>query len=100
MGLVRRGAGRLGARTAGRTIPWARLLALAEAAPLLKSHWDKLSPGERRRVQEFVRKSRGRPANLTKHEREELRELVTKLDLRKLARDLAAIGWRRRRGGR
>jgi hypothetical protein len=80
-----------------RAVPW---LLLFEVARGVHSHvMDTLTPRERRRVSEILRKSRGRPGNLTKAEREELRQLAGKLDARGLARDLAprVVAGRRRR---
>jgi hypothetical protein len=79
------------ARGITRTVPWTRLLTLARAAPLLKRHWDKLTPAERRDLQRLARKSKGRPSNLTLKERVHLRRIVRKLELRGLGRDLASL---------
>ena len=80
-----------------RAVPW---LLVFEVARGVHSHvMDTLTPRERRRVTEIVRKSRGRPGNLTNAEREELRRLASKLDVKGLARDLAprVITGRKRR---
>jgi hypothetical protein len=80
-----------------RAIPW---LLLFEVARGLHSHlMDSLSPAERRRVTQILRKSKGNPANVTPREREELRRLAGKLDLKRLGRDLAprVIAGRKRR---
>jgi hypothetical protein len=70
-----------------RAVPW---LLLFEVARGVRSHvMDTLSPAERRRVTEILRKSRGRPGNVSAREREELRRLAGKLDLRRLGQDLA-----------
>ena len=70
-----------------RAIPW---LLLFEVARGVRSHvMDTLSPAERRRVAEILRKSRGRPANVSARERDELRRLAGKIDLKRLAQDLA-----------
>jgi hypothetical protein len=79
-----------------RAIPW---LLLFEVARGVHSHvMDTLSPAERRRVTQILRKSHGNPANVTPREREELRRLAAKLDLAGLGRDLAprVIGGGRR----
>jgi hypothetical protein len=79
-------------RTAAlRAFPWARLLAAARAAVATKGHWDKLTPDERRLLARLVRKSRGRASNLSLRERNQLRRLVAKLELRRLGRDLAVL---------
>jgi hypothetical protein len=74
-----------------RALPWTRLLAVAQAAVATKRHWDKLTPEERRSLARLVRKSRGRPSNLSLRERNQLRRLVAKLELRRLGRDIAAL---------
>lgn len=65
--------------TRGRALNW---IALFEAARFLYRHgkqsWDNLTPEERRRIGELVRKSKGRRSNLTERERERLWELVKK----------------------
>jgi hypothetical protein len=80
-----------------RAVPW---LLLFEIARGLHSHvMDALSPAERRRVAQILRKSHGNPANVTSREREELRRLAGKLDLKRLGRDLGprVIAGRKRR---
>jgi hypothetical protein len=63
----------------GRAFNW---IALLEAARFIYRHgrrsWDNLSPDERRRLGELVRKSRGLRSNLTEGERDHLWELVKK----------------------
>lgn len=63
----------------GRAVNW---LALYETARFVYRHgkerWDSLTPEERRRIGELVRKSRGRRSNLTQRERDRLWELVRK----------------------
>ena len=65
--------------TRGRALNW---IALFETARFLYRHgkqsWDNLTPEERGRVGELVRKSRGRRSNLTEAERERLWQLVKK----------------------
>jgi hypothetical protein len=78
-------------RAAARAFPWARLLAVAKAAVATKRHWDKLTPAERRSLARLVRQSRGRASNLSLRERNQLRRLVAKLELRRLGRDLAVL---------
>ena len=57
-------------------------IALYEAGRFLYKHgrerWDKLTPEERRRIGELVRKSKGRRSNLTQAERDRLWALVKK----------------------
>jgi hypothetical protein len=63
----------------GRAINW---LALYETARFLYRHgkerWHNLTPAERRRLGELLRKSKGRRSNLTKAERDRLWALVKK----------------------
>jgi hypothetical protein len=63
----------------GRAINW---IALFEAARFIYKHgkrrWDNLTPDERRRIGELVRKSKGRRSNLTERERDRLWALVKK----------------------
>jgi DNA primase catalytic subunit len=69
-----------------RAVPW---LVLFEVGRGVHSHvMDTLSPAERRRVTEILRKSHGNPNRVTPREREELRRLGGKLDLKRLGRDL------------
>jgi DNA primase catalytic subunit len=70
-----------------RAVPW---LLLFEVSRGIHSHiMDTLSPAERRRVTQILRKSKGNPANVTPHEREELRRLAGKVDLKRLGQDIA-----------
>lgn len=64
---------------------WGYVLILAEVAVVLKHHWDRLDEKERKRLPELVRKSRGRPSNLSIREKRELRGLVDKIGPRELA---------------
>ena len=65
--------------TRGRAINW---IALFEAARFTYKHgkqrWDNLTPDERRRIGELVRKSKGRRSNLSDRERARLWALVRK----------------------
>jgi hypothetical protein len=65
--------------TRGRALNW---IALFEAARFIYKHgkrrWDNLTPDERRRIGELVRKSKGRRSNLTERERDRLWALVKK----------------------
>ena len=68
-----------------KRLPVFRLLAIAEIAILAKTHIEKLTASERRRLLELVKKGRGRPKNLTSRERAELKKIVTKLEPRQFA---------------
>jgi hypothetical protein len=78
---------------ARRAVPWAVLLELMVIA---RDHWGKLTPGERAHLSALVRKSRGRPGNLTARERADLRRLAAKLDLTGLGRSVAPVARRLR----
>jgi hypothetical protein len=55
---------------------------------VLMRHWQHLTPAERQRIRELLRRFKGRPSNLSKREQKELRDLVTKIDAPVLAREL------------
>jgi TRAP-type C4-dicarboxylate transport system substrate-binding protein len=63
----------------GRAFNW---LALYEVGMFLYRHgkqrWDSLTPDERRRLGELLRKSKGRRSNLSAREQDRLWELVKK----------------------
>ena len=63
-----------------KRLPLARLVILAEVAILAKSHFERLSPAERRRLVVLVRDAKGRPSNLTTRERHELEKLIAKVE--------------------
>lgn len=63
-----------------RRLPLARLVMLAELAMLAKTHLDRLTPSERRRLVVLVRDARGRPRNLPARHRAEFEGLVAKLE--------------------
>jgi hypothetical protein len=63
-----------------------------------RRQWQDLPPERRRRAQELLRRSRGRPSALSPAERSELTSLIRELDLGRLVRDAAtsSVGGRRR----
>jgi hypothetical protein len=81
-----------------KALPWAALL---QVAMLLRTRWRSLSAKDRARMTELLRESQGRVGNLSSRQRDELRKLVRKLDLKGAARELAPIvrggGKRKRR---
>jgi hypothetical protein len=82
----------IGMRMARRSKWLARriwLVAAAEAALITRHHWKQLEPEERKRLSLLLRKSRGRPSNLSSSERREASELLEKLDYAKLGGDIA-----------
>lgn len=84
-----------------KAIPWALLL---EISMILRDRWMTLNPHDRAELADIVRKSKGRPSNLTDRERRRLGVLVRKLEPAGLGRDLLpharrlAFSRRRRRG--
>lgn len=68
-----------------KRLPVLKLLAAAEVAVLARDHVQRLSPQERRRTLELIRRGRGRPSRLNEDEREELSALVAKAEPRLLA---------------
>ena len=80
--VVTRGA----ARVPGlRRLPVLKLLSVGEIALLARTHVQKLSPAERRRFVELMRKGHGRPSTLSGDERDELTRLVAKAEPRLFA---------------
>ncbi|HET9739104.1 MAG TPA: hypothetical protein VFP78_13390 [Solirubrobacteraceae bacterium] len=72
-----------------REIPWAELRRRASVVyQWLQAGWDELSAEERREVSKLLRKSRGRPRNLTREEAQRLGGLAGRA---------ASAGARRRR---
>jgi len=70
-----------------RAVPW---LMVFEAGRLARTHlMDATSPADRRRVIELVRQSKGMPQNLTARERDDLKRIASKVDVRKFATEAA-----------
>lgn len=61
-----------------KAVPWMLML---ESAMVLRTHWGRLDDKDRRELSRIVKKSHGRPQNLTKNERSELVRIVRRLDL-------------------
>ena len=78
-----------------KRLPWAVAL---QAGMVLRSRWTRLSEKDRQHVLRLMRQSRGRLSNLSRKERDELRRLAGKADLKGAGRDLLAL--RRGRRGR
>jgi hypothetical protein len=68
-----------------RRLPVLKLLAVGEIALLARSHIRRLTPTERHRLIELMKKGRGRPKNLSSSEREELEGLIAKTEPRLFA---------------
>jgi hypothetical protein len=65
-----------------KRLPVLKLLALAEIVVLARDHVERLSPDERRRLVVLVRRGRGRPSNLSRRDRDELSDLLAKVEPR------------------
>jgi hypothetical protein len=61
-----------------KAVPWMLML---QSAMILREHWTRLDDHDRRELSRIVRKSGGRPGNLTKNERGELLRIMRRLDL-------------------
>jgi hypothetical protein len=68
-----------------RRVPVVRLLAIAEVGMLAREHLLRLTPDERRRLLALISAARGRRGKLSPAEREELADLVARLEPRFLA---------------
>ena len=75
---------------ARRISPLASALVACQLANVAWQHWRSLGGDERARLQSLLRQSRGRPANLSRAQRQELRGLVRALELPRLVRESAA----------
>jgi hypothetical protein len=75
-------------RSGVKALPWA---ALAQAGIVIGDRWRSLSEKDRARLAALLRDSRGRLGNLSVKEREELRKLTRKLDLKGIGRDLVPL---------
>jgi hypothetical protein len=85
IGSVSRAAGLAATRVPGvRHVPVLKLLVAAEIAMMAHDHLTKLSPAERRRLLELVRIGHGRRRNLSDEQREELAELISRMEPRLL----------------
>ena len=78
-----------------RAVPWA---VLARAGMVVGERWSALSAKDRARLARLVRGSRGRLGNMSARDRDELRKLVRKLDLKGAGRELLPLLRGRRRG--
>ena len=83
-----------------KALPWAALL---QAGVTFGQRWRSLSEKDRARLSELLRArvalQHGRPGKLSSKERDELRRLVRKLDVKAIGRDMLPLmrGGRRRR---
>ncbi|MEO8968173.1 MAG: hypothetical protein ABI355_11125 [Solirubrobacteraceae bacterium] len=84
--MITRSLGRAATHVPGlRRLPVFKLISIAEVGLLARDHLLRLSPAERRRLIGLVRIARGRPSQLSAVDRQELAELVAKLEPRLLA---------------
>lgn len=85
-GLVTRSLERATSRVPGiRRVPVVKLITVAQVGLMARDHVLRLTPAERRRLLELIRATKGRPSKLGCDERDELAELVAKLEPRLLA---------------
>jgi hypothetical protein len=69
--------------TSLKKVPW---LLVFELARMTHGHvMDRTSPADRRKVMDAVRRSHGDPRKLTKRDRDELRAIAQKIDVKQLA---------------
>ena len=76
-----------------RALPWAAAL---QAAVIVGRRWKSLSEKDRERIRSLLSESGGRVNRLSSKERNELRKLAGKLDLKGMGRDLMALRGRGR----
>jgi len=75
-----------------RAVPWAIVVGVTvEVVRAAKAHWDDLPRRDRDRLQDLLRKSRGRPDKLTQSERDELFGLARRLDAAGFAKRVAPL---------
>ena len=63
-----------------KRLPVLQLLVLGEVVLIAKSHYERLTPRERRRLVVLLREGRLRPSNLSERQRRELEALIEKAD--------------------
>jgi hypothetical protein len=80
-----------------KALPWAMML---HAVMVVGRRFTALSQKDRARLARLLRESRGRLGNLSARERSELRRLVGKLDVNRMARELLPVLRTGRRGRR
>jgi hypothetical protein len=91
----------MGLRSALKRVgPLGTALTLGQLGLVAHRHWHAIPAEHRTRLVLLLRKSRGRPSNLSRSERGELRQLVRALELSGLLRSGAAsaLPFRRRTG--
>jgi hypothetical protein len=74
---------------APRAIPWRLVLEVATVA--VNRFRDDLEEGDRRRLTDLVRRSKGDPRRLTAGERREVLAIIKRIDVQRLGRDVTAV---------
>ena len=87
-----------GQRAATRFLPWAWPVYAARSAWAAGGHvGHRLTPRQRRRVWYLVKRSKGRPSNLTLKQRAELKRLLDKIEplalVQAVAAELSPLPW-------
>ena len=83
-----------------RAGPWGWVFVFVQAVLTTRRHWQSLPAADRGRLQELLRRSRGRPGNLTERERVELRYLARRMRPLRLLRALFVTAVRPARSAR
>ena len=78
------------AASAARALPWKRIVAMGQI--VLIRFGDDIPPRERKRLAELLRRSKGDPRRLSVEERREVVRIIRRVDVTRLARELAAAG--------
>lgn len=77
-----------------RAVPW---MLVVQAGLAANSRWKQLPAGDRDRLTQLLKQSKGLPSNLSAKERDEVRLLLGRLELAGLARELVPFAIRSRR---
>jgi len=81
-----------GVVAAAKAVPWAIVITVsAEVLKAAREHWSDLPPRDRARLQELLKKSKGRPDKLTQSERDELVGLARRVDAVGFAKRVAPL---------
>jgi hypothetical protein len=71
--------------------PLGLALTAAQVAWTISEHWQAIPADQRDRLAQLLRETKGRPSNLSKSKRRELRKLVGQVNAPKLARNIADV---------
>jgi hypothetical protein len=80
-----------------KALPWVVIL---QVGVVVGNRWRALSEKDRARIASLVRRSRGRPGNLSAKERNELSKLLQRLDLKGLTGELVGLARGSRKRGK